>query len=331
MPKSSWTRALRLAVAFGLLAAVLHLTDARAVAARVASIDRLALLASLGLFLAGQGLNALRWRWLLGLAVSSPPRWAFLFTLVMVGMFANFLMPSSVGGDIVRAELVRTAVGGRTHAYFSVLVGRVLGLFSVVAIGVGAMAGAYLATGWFQAPIVAAGVGVALAAAAVCALALRGTIPPTLARGLPERRRAALACLQQALRAYASRPTVLWLIFVVAVFANAVGTVGVVWTLAEGLRLPVPGYFHFIAVPLVMLAALVPVSVNGVGVREGAFAVLYGMAGLDAAGAVSLSLAFTAVLASGSLIGGLALLVPRRAWPGAPPSNSEAAGTEAPR
>lgn len=310
--------AVRLAVAGALLALVLHIAGGREVLARLGSIEPAMFLAALTLCLLGQCFNALRWRWLLGVGAPAVPRLGYLFALVMVGMFANFLMPSTVGGDVVRAEMLKPDVGGRTHAYFSILVGRVLALFAMVAIGGFAMLGAYLATGWFEARIVLAGAAIALGAAGACAWVLRGSMPAAWARRIPAGVMGRWSRAREALQAYAAYPAVLWRVLAFAIFANIVGTIGVVWVLAAGLGVVIPAYFHFIAVPLVVFVTLVPVSFNGVGLREGAFAYLYGLAGVTTEAAVSLSLSFTAVMAASSLLGGLFLLVPRHAWPGAP-------------
>jgi hypothetical protein len=315
--RSSLLALLRLAVAAVLLAVVVRMVGGAEILGRLAAIDLRMFLGALALALVGQFFNAMRWRWLLSVAVPAPPRVAYLFVLVMVGMFANFLMPSSVGGDVVRAEMLKSDVGGRMHAYFSILVGRVLALFAMVAIGTLAMAGAYLAIGWFEWQIAAGGAAVTLAAAAFSAWALRGGVPVSWGRWVPPRVRQGLARSREAIAAYAGYPKVLWGVFAFAAFANVVGTIGVVWILAHGLGLEIPAYFHFIAVPLVVFVTLVPVSFNGIGLREGAFAYLYGLAAVEGMSAVSLSLSFTAVLAVCSLLGGLFLLLPRRAWPGA--------------
>jgi hypothetical protein len=312
-----WWPLARLAIGLTLLGAVIAQVGGGRIVEHLRSIDPWYFGLGCVLLLLGQWLNALRWRWLLAAALPDAPRTSYLYALVIVGMFFNFLLPSTVGGDVVRAEMVKGSVGGRTHAYFSIVVARLLGFLGVLALGVLAVAGAFAAIGWFDLQLTLGAAVVVVPATAFAAWMLSGPDLSRLGSLLPARLAAALQRVQDALADYAAYPGVLWRVFVTAVIANAIGTVGVVWALAEGLSIDVPAYFHFIAVPLVMLVALVPVSINGIGLREGAFALLYAKVGVGAGAAVSLSLAFTAVLALLSVLGGLILLLPRRAWPGA--------------
>lgn len=308
--------ALRLAVGVALMAGVLWYADGAQVLARLRGIDLRFFALACALLALGQVLNAMRWRWLLKVVVADPPPSRALFALVVIGMFFSFILPSTVGGDVVRAEMVKAHVGGRANAYSSIVVSRIVGLLGVLALGAIAVTLAYGALGWYDAELMLAWVLVVLPLLGFTLWMFKGMALGPWVRRMPEPVGAALARARGALAAYAAQPRVLWRVFVVAVIANALGTVGVVWALAGGLASPAPGYFHFIAVPLAMLITMVPVSINGIGLREGAFAYLYAKVGVGAAAAVSLSLSFTAVLALFSLIGGSILLWPRKSWLG---------------
>jgi branched-subunit amino acid transport protein len=77
-------------------------------------------------------------------------------------------------------------------------------------------------------------------------------------------------------------------------------------TLGAGLRLPVGWGEMLVFVPFVSLAAMVPVTVAGIGVREGAWALLLAPYGVAAADAVAFSLlyflAFCLVGAAGGVV-----------------------------
>ena len=62
---------------------------------------------------------------------------------------------------------------------------------------------------------------------------------------------------------------------------------------------------EFAAFPLVALLTMIPVSLSGIGVREGGFVYFLGLYGVPAAQAMMLSLAFFAVQVAASLVGGL--------------------------
>jgi glycosyltransferase 2 family protein len=84
-----------------------------------------------------------------------------------------------------------------------------------------------------------------------------------------------------------------------------------VWLLARGLGIEAPLLFHLIAVPIIEVIALVPISFNGIGLREGAYVFLYAQIGVAPEAALALSLAWTLLLLTFSLVGGLCWL-----WPG---------------
>jgi glycosyltransferase 2 family protein len=79
--------------------------------------------------------------------------------------------------------------------------------------------------------------------------------------------------------------------------------VAVVWLVGEALGLPVPPLFYGVMVPLVTLLTLLPVSVNGMGLREVGTVALLAPLGIDAASAVTLSLLVFAVMSAASLSG----------------------------
>src|SRR5919199_5891892 len=64
------------------------------------------------------------------------------------------------------------------------------------------------------------------------------------------------------------------------------------------------GYF-FLFVPIISTLLLLPISLNGLGVREGAYVLLFASAGVSSATAASMSLAFWAITVSAGLIGGV--------------------------
>jgi uncharacterized membrane protein YbhN (UPF0104 family) len=81
--------------------------------------------------------------------------------------------------------------------------------------------------------------------------------------------------------------------------------IAVVFLNARALSLAVPLSAVAVFVPLVSLAGMVPVSVNGLGVREALYILLFGQVGVSPELAVSLALVYLAVTVVASLPGGL--------------------------
>jgi hypothetical protein len=75
----------------------------------------------------------------------------------------------------------------------------------------------------------------------------------------------------------------------------------------HALGLGVPFGAYMLLIPIVTIVTLLPISIAGLGVREGAMVLLFGRVGLDAAGAISLSLAWFAVTVLASVPGAFVL------------------------
>ena len=84
--------------------------------------------------------------------------------------------------------------------------------------------------------------------------------------------------------------------------------IAVVFLNARALALDVPVAAVAVFVPLISLAGMLPVSVNGLGVREALYILLFGRIGVPAESAVSLALLYLAVTLLASLPGGLVVL-----------------------
>jgi uncharacterized membrane protein YbhN (UPF0104 family) len=81
--------------------------------------------------------------------------------------------------------------------------------------------------------------------------------------------------------------------------------------LARGLGIAAPWTALAAAVPLVLLAAQIPITPGGTGLREAAYLYFLGRVGVSHALALALALGWLAVLAGVSLVGALGFLFER--------------------
>src|SRR5207253_2317310 len=86
-----------------------------------------------GLLLLAQVASAARWRLLARPLGFHSPLGAFI-RFYFVGMFFNLLLPTSVGGDVVRAWYLDGGSGRRMPAFLSVLVDRLSGLLILLSL-----------------------------------------------------------------------------------------------------------------------------------------------------------------------------------------------------
>jgi glycosyltransferase 2 family protein len=251
---------------------------------------------------------ALRWQLLLeAKGVSVPLGW--LTRTYFVALFAGQFLPAAIGGDAVRVVELGRRTGDAPESVASVLIDRLVGLVSLVVLAVvavlvsgpGRRAGVVAAEGAF---------GAAAAAALLLLFSsrLRGTVARWLEPRASGRRLAAGGRFYEALHAYRDHRATLVAVGLLALAVQAARVV-VIWMLARALGLHVPDSVVLLAGPVVFAALALPVSLNGIGVREAVFVYfLHGHATRPEA--IALGLAFFAV---GTLtaLGGAAVLVVR--------------------
>jgi glycosyltransferase 2 family protein len=252
---------------------------------------------SLGLYCLGQLVSSYRWQ-LLARTLGFQDRFGRFVALYYVGMFFNLFLPTSIGGDVVRAwslgKKQATSEPRTKAALLSVISERFSGLLALLLLaGVTAFVGAEGLPSWAFTTVwglVAAG-GLGL------------IMLPVVARWHSK-----LRALAQGLSLYRGHRRT-WLIAFGLSLIVQVAAVAEVWLLGSALHLPASFAVYAIAVPLTTLLTMLPITVNGVGVREGALAVLLAPAGVTSAGALALGALWFVVLLAASLLGGIVYLL----------------------
>jgi uncharacterized protein (TIRG00374 family) len=280
-----------------------------AVLAALVHADLRWIAASIGLVVFDRALMAYRWIVLLcPIDPGERPALSAVIRIFFVSSFAGTFLPASIGGDVVRAfglSQLRVAPG---QAVASVLMDRLLGVVSILIMGI---VGLMLAQTQdlasiraIEVPLLVTGV-VSLAAGAVVFSETAARAAEQVALRLPVAAVRTLAGgLSRATRAYGRHHREL---------ANVLaGSIGVqvlrivqAYCLgrAVGITLPMAAYFAF--VPLILLVMLLPVSINGIGPSQVAFVWFFGRAGVSEAAAFGLSVLFVALGVVGNLPGGL--------------------------
>jgi uncharacterized membrane protein YbhN (UPF0104 family) len=264
-------------------------------------LDWRAFLLAEGVVALGLAVSALRWKVLLR-AAGVTLGWGRAIRLYFAGYFFNFFLPTTVGGDVVRAM----GAGGRTPLSVlggSILVERILGFGCLLVIG--------LAASFSLAGLAAARAVLGISAAVyLVGLAVLLFVP------LPESERAGrvgrvLAGLRRTalqVRAYGfhgaaiAGATALSLTWQLAL-------VGANWILAAGLGGVAPGESLLALVPVVQAVSMIPVSFGGLGVREMGYEYFFSASGFDPAGAVALGVAWLGVTVALALKGGIVWMV----------------------
>jgi len=260
-------------------------------------------LAAVGVYALTQVVSTVRWQ-ILARPLGFERPWLHYLSFYFIGMFFNLVLPTSVGGDVVRAGYLDGGAGRRMPAFVSVCVDQHSGLLMLLALACVAVALCPLSLpGWITWGV--GGTGAAAGAGLLTVWLASRWRKPTLGTSLGPRpllvaRLQRFASkLHQALP-LATRPWPLALSIIVQA-ANVV----VVWLVGLAIGAPVPGSYYWVLVPMVSVLTLLPVSLNGMGVREGGMVLLLAPLGVSTGTAVSLAFLWFAVFTTCSL-GGLA-------------------------
>lgn len=279
----------RMTVAAALLAVVFRGVALEEVRDAIARADGWLVLAAFAVNWAGILLSVARWRGLLR-AQGGDASHRALARSFLVGQFFNNLLPSTIGGDAVRAYDSWRFGASRGAALTTILVDRLLGLVALA--GFALVSATLLTRPAISTPLLALAL---LAAAVVAGLGAWVIIAPPLAvvsllnrLPLAIRRRVQVMARQlgDALIRFHSTPGVLLRGFAISVVLQ-ISVVIFYAVLGAALGFQVPHGHWFLIVPVAVLALLAPVSVNGIGVREGVFAFLLAAYGVTTAGAVA--------------------------------------------
>jgi uncharacterized membrane protein YbhN (UPF0104 family) len=339
-------------------------------------------LTAVGVYVLTQVLSAFRWQLLaqpLGFRLPYRHYLGFYF----IGMFFNLVLPTSVGGDVVRAWYLDQGSGRRLPSFVSVLVDRGSGLLVLLSLACATVAFCPpTVPSWVPWSVWSAG-GVALLGCVVMLFLCFGRAglgegvdalprshvyptpqpPPPTGEGEPERTfnstknlfptnlpplplgeggrgggvnapprghvfhsptgegapkgngtltgfRRLIAAGRMMPAVYLSRPGLILSTTLLSVGVQ-VANVLIVWLIGLGIGASVPMSYYWVVVPMVTLLTLLPVSLNGMGIREGGLIVFLAPVGVSGPTAVTMSLLWFAVMAATSLAGGVVYLVGR--------------------
>jgi len=231
-----------------------------------------------------------RWRMLMR-PLMPVPSFGQLFKIYCIGLFFNLAFPTAVGGDVVKFYYAGKPSKLYAQSFAATFLDRDAGMLAMMII-------AFLTT--LVHPISIPRIPVSLIILLVSlgfAVANCAIFMPSLHRLCTRllcnlrMRRIALKIdkISNAFQIMSrERSTLLWSLAIS--MANQLLFIGVAWIIAEGLLLNLSIVYFFLFVPVITLISMIPVSLNGMGLREYAFMSLFGAIGVPTASCVALGL-----------------------------------------
>jgi uncharacterized protein (TIRG00374 family) len=312
------TRYFRIAVSAALIAFLLLRMDVGRTADVLSSVNAAYFVLALVTFAVSLLLGSVQWRRLLAvqdISISLAKAVSFYY----VGAFFNVILPSNIGGDVVRVYDVYKESGKSDEAIAATVTDRMLGL---VALGLLAMpAGVYIASsrgtlglraGFGTTSILMVLTFVVLLILTFLVLMNRGLarraarlLRPIFVGGTRERARS----IYESFHLYRSN------------LGDLIGALGIAlvvqvlrvlvhYEVSLALGLEIPPIYFFLFIPVIAIFIALPISIGGLGIREGLGVILFcgAVAGLAEEQAFSMELLAGIVGVLVSLSGGVIYL-----------------------
>lgn len=305
---------LKLFVSLGLLAFLFSRVDlAKLLQALSSARPSYLVVALLGYFL-GQVVSSVRWALLARpLGFQNPLRDFTVF--YFIGMFFNLFAPSTVGGDVGRVfYLARGGAASQdkgwtrptVYALMSVVTDRAVGMAVLVWIGAVALFTfpSYRIPSLIRYPTFALALGFIL-----------GWLLLPLVNGFLQRREHPWGQdLRLVIEAYWGNQQIILQTISLSLFVHFLQT----WIqilLGQALDVTIPWSYGFILYPLVGVFSALPVSVNGIGLREGGYLFLLGRIDISPEKAIAFGILWFVIVVLESMIGGLVFILAKSPRP----------------
>ncbi len=296
--------ALKIAVSAGILYLLFSGIDGALVWRIFSSINAGLLVLAALIYISTQCISTLRWSMILDRDFKSP--YLKLLSIYYIGMFFNNFLPTMVGGDVVKGYYLYRATGRADVSISSIFMDRYSGFLALMVITAVALIPGYALIRGTTLPfffVLLLG-GFFVISLAIWAEGAHGWAVSIFKKirlyGLNEK----IDRLYGMLMSYKKNYSMLVKVFLCSLYVQAGVIIGY-YALGTALGMDVSIGHYFLFIPLTTAISMLPVSLSGLGIREGAFVYFFSKAGASNEAAITLSLTWFAITALTSLLGGI--------------------------
>jgi glycosyltransferase 2 family protein len=272
---------LKLLISVGLLALLVWIVDPRELGRQLPAAQPGWLIASLALAIANRILMGLKWN-ILVRALGVPLSWSDSVKAYFAASFAGIFLPATVGADTVRTFIVSKSHGNTSRIISSIIAERLIGLIVLAGF---AFLGVLVVINLYGTVIpLSASAGLAIAVVAISLLIgcwfvttplftrlISGVVRNFESRGGRwTRLGAVLGEIRTSLVLYRDQPAALAAFFALTSLENLVAIVRA-WFVALAFGVDIGVVLFFLITPIEQFASRLPISFNGLGIREGLF------------------------------------------------------------
>lgn len=226
-----------------------------------------------------------------------------LVKLYLVGLGFSHFLPTGMGGDLLKAFYVGRDSGKGAASVSAVIMTRITGFLGMLLLAIPALIlwHEYFTKNvivWFV--LLSLGI-TSLIGGAVFVAHLVSRFP-TGGRTVPHAL-ASMMRIGEAISVSARRPRSLWTAMLIGLILWVVMCLNY-YSYGVSLGIQLPLYFYFVAIPLVSLVTLLPISINGFGVRETFFVYVFSTVHVPAASSLLLVFLMDLQVLLSGVIGG---------------------------
>ena len=239
------------------------------------------------LYLFAQFISSIRWKLFLPHTLGIRK----LFSLYLIGSFFNTLLPGIIGGDAVKGFYLYQATRNGGLSIASIFMDRYIGLIVLIIICTLALPFGF---GYFHGSRIAW---------LVPFIALSFIIASFLIFGLRLGQRIKLISnFYHYFHTYRNQKNIIAKSILLSVIVQFAAILSV-YVIALGFKQNVPFTALLIFIPLTVLFSTIPISISGLGIREGAFVVLFGLINIKPEVSTAISLSWFLAVVASSLFG----------------------------
>jgi uncharacterized membrane protein YbhN (UPF0104 family) len=278
---------IKFAISFALLYIVLSKTGIRQVFSTLKNMSIPIFISAIFLYILAQLISTLRWKLLLPEVLGVRK----LFSLYMIGAFFNTILPGVIGGDAVKGFYLYKAIGRGSLTLASIFMDRYLGFVVLIAICAIAFPFGYK---YLQGSRIEWLLPLVVLSFIIASLLIFG-----LRIG---KRVKILSGFYDYFHAYRNQKEVIGKTLLLSVLVQLSGIFSV-YILTIGVGQHIPFLACLIFIPLIIMFTTLPISISGLGVREGAFVLFFGLIGIKPGVATAISFSWFVTMTAGSLLG----------------------------
>jgi uncharacterized protein (TIRG00374 family) len=301
---------LRFIIGGGLLVLLLWKAGTGETLANLRAIELHYILLAIALFFCAVATIAWRWKLLLGAHGIELPFFKAI-AYYLVGFFFNNFLPTVIGLDIIRALYVSHAYGRRAECFASVISEKAIGLLAILLLGV-VFLPPFIARDRFTLYIFLGLLALmVLFIAGIFFFPRRKRLKPI--RWLfrfrflaPVKERAKR--LYDAIYYYRNKQGVVVKTLIISIIYQVI-LITIFFLIGKALLVSIPYHYFLAFIPVVNIGSMIPVTPNGIGIRESLCMYLFGLAGVDPSLSILISIVYFAVALLISLAGAVLFMI----------------------